>query len=50
MSVREYAIRNGKTIGTIYRQVWEGRIGAEKIDGRWLILPAEKEAESEERD
>jgi len=40
MSVRSYAIKEGVSLGTVYRRLWEGRIDATKRDGRWLILPS----------
>jgi hypothetical protein len=38
ISIREYAIREGISLGTAYRRVWEGRASAAKRDGRWGIL------------
>jgi hypothetical protein len=42
LTVREYAAKEGITLGTAYRRIWEGQITAEQFYGRWLISPAEK--------
>jgi hypothetical protein len=42
MTVREYAAKEGVTLGTAYRRIWEGQIKAEQFYGRWLIAPDEK--------
>jgi hypothetical protein len=42
LTVREYAAREGITLGTAYRRIWERQIKAEQFYGRWLISPAEK--------
>ncbi len=42
LTVREYAAREGITLGTAYRRIWEGQIKAEQFYGRWLISPAEQ--------
>jgi hypothetical protein len=39
MTVRDYAIQQGITIGTAYRRLWEGHVHATKFYGRWVILP-----------
>jgi hypothetical protein len=39
MTVREYAAREGISIGAAYRRVWEGRVNAKQLYGRWLITP-----------
>jgi hypothetical protein len=41
MTVRDYAIQQGITIGTAYRRLWEGHVHATKFYGRWLIEPEE---------
>ena len=38
MSVRDYAAREGLSLGGVYKRLWEGRVRAVKVDGRWLIL------------
>ena len=42
LTVREYAAREGITLGTAYRRIGEGQIKAEQFYGRWVISPAEK--------
>lgn len=37
ISVRDYAIKEGISLGTAYRRLWEGRVRARKRDGRWRI-------------
>jgi hypothetical protein len=37
ISLREYAAKEGISLGTAYRRLWEGRVSATKCDGRWLI-------------
>jgi hypothetical protein len=43
LTVREYAKEEGITIQTVYRRLWEGRIKARQVMGRWLIAPNEEE-------
>lgn len=43
MTVREYALKEGITLGTAYRRIWEGSVKAEQLLGRWLILPESKQ-------
>jgi hypothetical protein len=38
ISIREYAIQDGISLGTAYRRVSQGRADAAKRDGRWVIL------------
>lgn len=45
LSVREYAITEGISLGTAYRRLWEGRVQAAKCDGRWVIVSSETTAE-----
>jgi hypothetical protein len=40
MTVREYAAKEGITLGTAYRRIWEGQVRAEQFYGRWLISPS----------
>jgi hypothetical protein len=42
ITVRQYAVKEGVTLGTAYRRIWEGQIKAEQFYGRWLISPDEK--------
>ncbi len=42
MTVREYAAKEGITLGTAYRRIWEGQVKAEQLYGRWLISPKDK--------
>lgn len=39
ITLRDYAIQEGITMGTAYRRLWEGRVQATKFYGRWVILP-----------
>jgi hypothetical protein len=39
ISVREYAIKEGISLGTAYRRLWEGRAAARKCEGRWVVTP-----------
>ena len=39
MTLRDYALQEGITMGTAYRRLWEGRVRATKFYGRWLIDP-----------
>ena len=47
MTVREYAAREGITLGTVYRRIWEGQVNATQVYGRWLISPDLTPCESE---
>lgn len=46
MTLRDYAIQEGITMGTAYRRLWEGRVGATKFYGRWLIEAKDVRARS----
>jgi hypothetical protein len=37
LTVRDYARSLGITIQTVYRRIWDGRVSARQICGRWLI-------------
>jgi hypothetical protein len=37
VTVRDYARSQGITIQTAYRRIWDGRVPARQIYGRWLI-------------
>jgi len=51
ISVRTYATKEGISLGTVYRRLWEGRVHAIKRDGRWLIaLNADSVGGPEQRD
>lgn len=41
ITVRDYARKEGITLGTAYRRLWEGQINATKLLGRWVIVSAE---------
>jgi hypothetical protein len=38
LTVREYAQREGITLQTVYKRIWQGQVQAQKRYGRWLIL------------
>jgi len=49
----QYARARCQTIGYVYAQIWDGRLKARKVLGRWLIPAAElteKQARSRLRD
>ena len=37
LTVREYARLEQITLQTAYRRIWEGRVEAKQILGRWLV-------------
>jgi len=37
LTVREYARKNGITLQSVYRRIWQKQIKARRIYGRWLI-------------
>jgi hypothetical protein len=37
LTVRQYAALAGITIESVYRRLWNGRVAAKKISGRWYI-------------
>jgi len=39
MTVREYALKERITLGSAYRRIWEGRVDAHQLLGRWVINP-----------
>jgi hypothetical protein len=41
LTVREYATREGITLGTAYRRIWAGQVYAQQFFGRWLIRDLE---------
>jgi hypothetical protein len=47
LTVREYAAKEGITLGTAYRRIWEGQVKAEQFYGRWLISPGQTQSEPE---
>ena len=49
ISIREYARARGVTMTGVYRKIWEGRLSALKIDGKWQILGT-KTTESPEQE
>jgi hypothetical protein len=50
MTVREYAAREGISIGAAYRRCWEGRANARQLYGRWLITPESNQCEPEAKE
>ena len=50
ISLRDYAAKEGISLGTAYRRLWEGRVSATKCDGRWLILTSTGRTEEGGRD
>jgi hypothetical protein len=39
ITVREYATKERITLGSAYRRIWEGRVDAQQLLGRWVINP-----------
>jgi len=39
LTLREYAAKEKITLQTAYRRIWEGRVNARQIYGRWLVSP-----------
>jgi hypothetical protein len=37
MTVRQYAVREGITLGTAYRRIWAGQVKASRFFDRWVI-------------
>jgi hypothetical protein len=37
MTVRQYAAREGITLGTAYRRIWAGQVKASRFFDRWVI-------------
>jgi hypothetical protein len=35
--VREYARKHNRPLPYVYRLIWEGRLPARRVDGRWFI-------------
>jgi hypothetical protein len=47
LTPRQFAVQKGITLQGVYQRVWEGRLPAEKVDGRWYIVisdPPEEKA------
>lgn len=42
LTTTEYARQEGITLGATYKRIWERRVAAERVLGRWLIEPPEK--------
>jgi len=40
LTLRQYATQEGISLGTAYRRIWEGKVSAKQVLGRWLIEPA----------
>jgi hypothetical protein len=47
LTLRQYANQEGISLGSAYRRVWEGRVSAKQVLGRWVIEP-KKDAEKQE--
>jgi hypothetical protein len=47
LTLRQYATQEKISLGTAYRRIWEGKVSAKQILGRWLIEPAQQ-CETEE--
>lgn len=45
LTVREYARQEGITIQAVYHRIWDGRVIARQIYGRWLISPEQQQTE-----
>lgn len=45
ITVRDYARKEGITIGTAYRRLWEGQVRAIKVLGRWVVQSEEAATE-----
>jgi hypothetical protein len=39
LTVREYATKEGITLGAVYKRIWQGQLNATQLYGRWLISP-----------
>jgi hypothetical protein len=37
LTLREYARQQGITLQSAYRRIWNGKVPAERLDGRWII-------------
>jgi hypothetical protein len=44
MTLREYAQQEGITIGTAYARIWNGKVQAKRVDGRWQITPPDPQS------
>lgn len=42
MTVRQYAAREGITLGTAYRRVWSGQVKASRFLDRWVIQEVDR--------
>jgi hypothetical protein len=42
LTLREYAARERISMQTAYRRIWESRISARQVYGRWLISEKNK--------
>ena len=42
MTLREYCKKEGITLGSGYRRIWNGLVPAVRVDGRWLIVAADE--------
>lgn len=46
LSVREFALREGLSLGSVYRRLWQGQLNATKVDGRWVISTSHSSSET----
>jgi excisionase family DNA binding protein len=44
LSPREAAVRLGYDLDYVYKLIWAGRLGAQKIDGAWQVSSSAVEA------
>jgi len=42
MTVRQYAAREGITLGTAYRRIWAGQVKASRFFDRWVIQDVDR--------
>ena len=45
LTLRQYATQEGISLGTAYRRIWEGKVQARQILGRWIVEPAKSNVE-----
>lgn len=41
LSVREFALKEKLSLGSVYRRLWQGQLNARKEDGRWVIVASD---------
>lgn len=50
LTLRKYAAQEGISLGTAYRRIWEGKVAAHQILGRWVIEPKNETKQEELQD